>query len=252
MRVAGLYRYPVKGLSPEPLESVMLRPGEHVPGDRLYAIENGPSGYDPAAPMHQPKVKFLMLARNARLARLATRYDPASTVLTIEEDGVEVASGTLATEEGRGRIERFFDAYCVDELRGPARVLAAADGFRFTDSRAGFVSLINLASVRALAHKVGRSLDPLRFRANLYVSDLPAWEEFALVGATLRAGSVALEITKPIDRCAAVDVVPGRGLRDTDLVALMERTYAHHDCGVYARIVAGGELKIGDELRREA
>ncbi len=252
MRVAGLYRYPVKGLSPEPLESVMLRPGEYFPGDRLYAIENGPSGYDRAAPVHQPKVKFLTLARNARLARLATRYDPTSTVLTIEEDGVEVASGALATEQGRAGVERFFGAYCVDDLRGPARVLSAAGGFRFTDSRAGFVSLINLASVRALAQKVGRSLDPLRFRANLYVSDLPAWEEFTLVGATLRAGSIVLEITKPIDRCAAVDVVPGRGLRDTDLVALMERTYAHHDCGVYARIVAGGELKIGDELRREA
>jgi uncharacterized protein YcbX len=78
MRVAALYRYPVKGLSPEPLERVSLKVGEFFPGDRLYAIENGPSGYDPAAPVHQPKIKFLMLARNAPLAALTTRYNDAT------------------------------------------------------------------------------------------------------------------------------------------------------------------------------
>jgi len=249
MRVAALYRYPVKGLSPEAVQTVNLEPGEFFPGDRLYAIENGPSGFDPAAPVHQPKIKFLMLARNARLAALTTRYDAATTVLSIEQGGIEVVAGALATKEGRAAIERFFDAFCADEMRGPALVLAAPRWFRFTDSRAGFVSLINVASVRAIAEKAGRSLDPLRFRANVYVNGLSPWEEFALTGRTLRAGSLALEITKPIDRCAAIDVVPRGGLRDMDLVALMERAYAHHDCGVYARIIAGGELSVGDELR---
>src|SRR5438270_10015580 len=108
MRVAALYRYPVKGLSPEPLESVTLKPGEFFPGDRLYAIENGPSGFDPAAPVHQPKIKFLMLARNARLAALTTRYDPATTLLSVQQNGIEVAAGELATEAGRAAIARFF------------------------------------------------------------------------------------------------------------------------------------------------
>jgi len=57
-----------------------------------------------------------------------------------------------------------------------------------------------------------------------------------------------LEITKPIDRCSAVDVLPGLGKRDTDLVATMERAFAHHDCGVYARVIGAGELVVGAEL----
>jgi uncharacterized protein YcbX len=252
MWVAALYRYPVKGLSPEPLESVTLKPGEFFPGDRLYAIENGPSGFDPAAPVHQPKIKFLMLARNARLAALTTRYQPATTLLSVHQNGIEVAAGELATEAGRAAIARFFDSFCADEMRGPARLLVAPDAYRFTDSRAGFVSLINLASVDALAQQAGCALHPLRFRANVYLQGLPPWEEFALVGQKLRAGCIELEISKPIDRCAAVDVIPGRGLRDTDLVALMERTFTHHDCGVYARIIGGGELSVGDELTRQA
>jgi uncharacterized protein YcbX len=249
MRVAALYRYPVKGLSCEPLERVKLEPGAYFPGDRLYAIENGPSGFDPAAPVHQPKIKFLMLMRNARLAGLATRYDDVTTTLTIEQNGRRVAAGALSTEGGRAAIERFFDSFCGEEMRGRARVLGAPDGYRFTDSRSGFVSLINLASVQALAQKIGRELDPRRFRANIYVDGLQPWEEFMLVARKLRSGSLEVEIIKPIDRCAAVDVVPGKGLRDTDLVAAMERGLAHHDCGVYARIIAGGELRVGDRLQ---
>ena len=40
--IHSIYRYPVKGLSPEALPRIALAPGETVPGDRLYAIENGP------------------------------------------------------------------------------------------------------------------------------------------------------------------------------------------------------------------
>jgi uncharacterized protein YcbX len=49
-RIQAIYRYPVKGLSAEPLPRTALTTGETVPGDRFYAIENGLSGFDPAAP----------------------------------------------------------------------------------------------------------------------------------------------------------------------------------------------------------
>ena len=68
----------MKGLSPEPLAARRARGrARPCPGDRLYAIENGPSGFDPAAPRHQPKMRYLMLMRNERLATLRTRFDDA-------------------------------------------------------------------------------------------------------------------------------------------------------------------------------
>ena len=71
--IVSIYRYPVKGLSPEPLASVRVAAGETLPFDRAWAIENGPSKFDPAAPRHLPKIAFLMLMRNERLAALADR-----------------------------------------------------------------------------------------------------------------------------------------------------------------------------------
>ncbi len=85
--IAELYRYPVKGLSPEALTQASLRPGKTVSGDRSYAIENGPIGFDPSAPKFFPKINFLMLMKNERLAGLRTRFDDASQTLSINDGG---------------------------------------------------------------------------------------------------------------------------------------------------------------------
>src|SRR5476651_2026337 len=107
-RIDAIYLYPVKGLSPQRLDRVTLSPGATLPADRLYAIENGPSGFDPARPAYFPKIRFLMLMSNERLAALRTDYDEASHTLSIEWEGREAARGDLRTKEGRLAIEAFF------------------------------------------------------------------------------------------------------------------------------------------------
>jgi uncharacterized protein YcbX len=172
--VKSLYRYPVKGLSPQALPRTRLEPGQTVPADRLYAVENGPSGFDPAAPGYFPKIRFLMLMRNERLAALRTDYDEASHTLVIHSDGEEATRGDLRTAPGRAAIERFLAEYCADELRGPPKVLFA-ERHSFSDVAKKVVSIINLASVAAVENAVGRPVNPLRFRGNLYVEGWPAW-----------------------------------------------------------------------------
>jgi uncharacterized protein len=251
MHIDALYRYPVKGLSPQKLEFATLERNGYFPGDRLFALENGPSGFDAAAPVHQPKIKFLMLMRNARLASLETRYDDASGLLTIAAQGKELAQGNLGSESGRAVIENFFNDFCADELRGAVRLLAAPQGFRFTDSKSGFVSLGNLASVRAIGAAISRTVDPLRMRANVYLDGMEPWEEFALVDKCLRVGDARLKVQKKIDRCAATDVAPGSGQRDMNMVRSLMESFGHVDCGVYAEVVQGGTIHRGDAVTIE-
>src|SRR5215211_4750594 len=121
--IKSIYRYPVKGLSPENLPRVRLEPGQTLPADRKYAIENGPSGFDPAAPSYLPKNRFLMLMRDERLAQLDTRYEDATHTLIIRGEGRELARGDLSIGEGRLAIEAFFHRFMPNELRGPPKVL---------------------------------------------------------------------------------------------------------------------------------
>lgn len=249
--VKSLYRYPVKGLSPQALERTVLAVGQTIPADRLYAIENGPIGFDPKAPAYFPKQRFLMLMRNERLAALKTDYDETSHILTIQFDGKEAARGDLRTAEGRATIEAFFVSYCADELRGPPKILYG-DGHSFSDVAKKVVSIINLASVAAVETVVGAPVDPLRFRANIYVAGWPAWREFDLVDRTLSIGGVRLKVVKRIVRCAATNVDPQTGIRDLAIPPTLMQTFNHMDCGVYAEVIGAGEIAIGDTISAAA
>ncbi len=245
--VNSIYRYPVKGLSPEALDSVTLRMGETLPADRRYAIENGPIGFDPADPKYFPKIRFLMLMRNERLAALRTRFIDASTTLTIQYNNTEATRGDLETASGRADIERFFADHFASELRGPPKILSAS-GHSFSDVAAKVVSIINLASVSAIEGAVGQPVHPLRFRGNLYVSGWPAWHEFDLLGQVVSIGSTRLKVVKRIVRCAAVNVDPVTAERDLNIPQTLMQNFEHADCGVYAEVITGGEIATGDAI----
>jgi uncharacterized protein YcbX len=245
--IQSIYRYPVKGLSPQKLDRASLTAGGTLPADRLYAIENGPTGFDPARPAYFPKQRFLMLMRNERLAALKTDYDEARHVLTVRHEGREAVRADLRTPEGRAAVEAFMAEFCADELNGPPKVLYG-DGHSFSDVAKKVVSIINLASVAALETAVGRPVDPLRFRANLYVTGWPAWHEFDLMGEEVTAGSARLKVVKRIVRCAATNVDPLTGVRDMTIPQTLMQTFDHMDCGVYAEVIAGGEIGTGDRI----
>ncbi len=246
--IQAIYRYPVKGLTPEPLPRTALSVRQTVPCDRKYAIENGPSGFDPAKPGYLPKQRFLMLMRNARLAELRTAFDEATHTLTIRSENRVAAQGDLRTPEGRAAIERFFAEFCADELRGPPKVLRA-EGHSFSDVSRKVVSIINLASVAALEDATGVPVHPLRFRGNVYVEGWPAWREFDLLDREISIGAAArLKVVKRIVRCAATEVDPGTGIRDLEIPRTLMKTYGHADCGVYAEVIEAGSIAAGDAV----
>jgi len=245
--LTSIYRYPVKGLSPQPYQRVTLRAGQTLPNDRRYAVENGPSGFNPAAPAWLSKSNFLMLMRNERLAALQTSFDDATSTLTIHRDGAEVARGNLETAEGRNTIERYLADYCANDLKGTPKVLTAPP-HSFSDVARKVVSIINLASVRAIEQVIGRPVNPLRFRANLYVEGWPAWSEFDLLDKPLAIGKARAKVVKRIVRCAATNVDPVTAARDMEIPQTLQRTFGHGDCGIYAEVTADGEIAIEDTI----
>jgi uncharacterized protein YcbX len=247
--IVSLYCYPVKGLTPEPLERVTLTEGETLPFDRAFAIEAGGGEFDPENPRHLPKNTFLMLMRDERLALLRSRFDPETGFLTILRDGKQVARGNLGERIGRQMLEQFFAAFMADELRGAPRIVHA-EGHSFSDVAAKAVSIINLASVRELERVIGGPVDPLRFRANVYVEGLEAWAEFDWVDREIAIGGDArLAVFTRIQRCAATNVAPATGQRDMKIPRTLMDAFGHCDCGVYARVVAGGEIAVGQALK---
>lgn len=243
--ITALYRYPIKGMTAEALPRVSLEAGGTMPFDRAYAIENGPGRFDPDNPRHLAKINFLMLMRNEKLASLDARFDDATRVLTIHRAGKQVARGDLETPLGRRLIEQFIAAYMGTALRGAPKIVSAA-GHSFSDVAVKCLHVINLASVRELERIAGRSIDPLRFRANVHIDGAPAFAEAAWVGRGLQLGGVVTRVVQRTDRCDATNVDPSTAARDMAIPALLQRTWGHTDFGIYAVVEAPGDVAIAD------
>jgi uncharacterized protein len=252
--VVAIYRYPVKGLSAEKMERVVLTPGECLPHDRQFAIALGSTRFDPQHPEWLPKIHFVMLMRDEKLAQLQTRYNAESGVLAISKNGRVLLHARITDAEECKLVGEFFTNFLADAINGPLRIVSAP-GHAFADAGRKpnattdkYVSLINRSSIAALETAVGVAVDPIRFRANIYFDGASAWSEHDWIDRELDLGAARLRVISPITRCAATQVNPVSAKRDLDIVAALGRAFGHTNMGVYAEVVAGGEIAVGDAL----
>ena len=252
MKIDSLYRYPVKGLSPEALPSADVETGRGFAFDRLYAITDGSFVFDEANPVPMPKTHFLMLARFEQLALLKTKFDPDTHHLEV------VTSDSLYTfplrgADGRKALAVFLTQFLAEPLRGEAEVVQA-EGHQFTDisvlspALMRSISLINLATLRDLSDHVTQHLDPRRFRANVYFDDAAPWSELDWVGKTLKSGNVLLRVVRRTSRCPATSVDLERGVRDLNIPRSILGYRGHGDCGIYAEVLSPGHLQPGTKM----
>lgn len=245
MRIDFVYRYPVKGLSAEALESTEVEDGGAIPWDRAFALAQGDSGFDPEAPKWLNKANFMCVMKNARIAALRAFFEPRNGKLTIRApDGTEVRANAL-TEAGRREIEAFLVAFLGEEARGAPR-FHHVPGHMFSDVSRKVVSVIGLPSLRELEARVGARRHRRRFRANIWFSGAPPWAELDWVGREIQLGGARLRVLKPIPRCAATEVNPQTAERDANPLEELKQLYGRPYMGVYAEVLEGGRFAVGD------
>tara|TARA_R110002096_G_scaffold382545_2_gene576432 strand:- start:573 stop:1328 length:756 start_codon:yes stop_codon:yes gene_type:complete len=244
----NIFRYPVKGLSGDALETVELEPGKPISGDRLYAIALAGTEFSSKKPAFLRKIHFLMLMRDEQLAALNCTFCEDGHRLMISRDGEQLFDESLKNRSGAEAIAAFFERFMEGKLKGRPR-LVTADGHMFADVPEQNLSLINLDSVQDIEEKTGLKIDPKRFRGNLLVEGIGAWKEFDLVGQDLKIGDVTFAVSKRIDRCAATNVNLETAERDMNLPLAIRKVFGHIDCGVYVDVTVGGQLNIGDKIQ---
>lgn len=251
-------RFPVKGLSAQPLEQALLAPGQPIAGDRRFALAHGASGFDPANPRWEKKANFLTWVRNPRMAALHCAFDPGGTRITVADPEPETSdsgidNADLTTPEGRAALERLV-LRLLDERDTRGRVqVVEAPGAWFSDVPQPYLSIQNAASMADLGQHLGPTHDKApvdwrRFRANLLVDGFAPWAERGWIGKRIRIGEAELQVDEMIGRCAATHVNPDTAEVDTDIVGTLRANYGGHHCGVYARVVNGGMIRLGDRV----
>ena len=244
-----LWRWPVKGLGGQSLESVSVEVGQLFPFDRAFALENGPSEFDPADPKHVAKLQFVCMVHQPSTGRLSAEYNEVSGQLTIST--LDGRSMTIDPGEP-GDLEALAEELVEHGVRGPLRLRKADDlslGHGFTDVPDRWVSIQNQASITRLEQTAEASLDPRRLRANILIDGWDAFEEEELVGKRVQLGSAEFDIVVPINRCRAIDVNPDTAARDQELVRTLQGMRGKPSLGVYARVAKAGTMVPGNRVQ---
>jgi len=242
--VKGIYRYPVKGLSPQATQSVALAAGEPFPHDRIFALARPGAPIDPVEPKWAKKGLFVMMMLDDGLADLRTHFDVETHHLRIMRGNEQLAFADLEDEGGRATVEALIHRQ-VPTLREPPRLVRSRGG-HFSDKPENLISLINLATVRSLEDKWGYEIDPLRFRANIYIDGARPWEEFEWLGGDIKLGGATFRVDRRNGRCSATNVNPATGRRDLDIPGSLRAAFGHKDLGIYLMCSEGGVVRVDD------
>ena len=221
--IAEIWRYPVKSMAGERLESARLTE-TGLEGDRRWAFVDG-------TPNRAGK-----LFTNTQDPRLMT-YGARLT-----GDRVEVVT---RAGETRSLDDRFV-AELAEEVSRPLTLRDQA-GINFDDSH---LLVVNLASVAAFALEAGIPVDRRRFRANLYVDGLEPEEEAGWLDRRIRAGSAVLDVVKRCERCVVITRDPETTISTPELLRVLTQT-SETCMGVYCRVVTPGDVAIGELIGPE-
>jgi uncharacterized protein YcbX len=256
-KVIALYRYPAKGFTPQVVERITVLPGGRVAGDRVLNFRFADA---PVADTEWcRKYNGVVLANTPGLARLNVRFDDASQRLSISFNNQILAEGSL-DEAGRQRLVDAITGYVLslDEnpLTGqpthlPLKLVGDGTTPRYQDNKAGQVTLHSRESVASAGEALNdANLDELRFRHNIVIDGVAAWEEQTWVGRKLRVGNVEFETVVPKVRCLATHANPQTGERDLQVMQTLVKAFTQKEptFGVGMLSTAGGEIRVGDSV----
>jgi len=261
--VKQLFSHPIKGLTPSECDRAFLTEGHGIKGDRAFALmfaDSIETGKMPALEDIPWLSKKHLAVQNdwPLLAALECHYESETGILTVKQDGVAVLEAETKAPTGRDLVGNFFTAYIntiepTEEARHPTRsplflVGDSSGETRYPDREPVHISLLSQATLDNLSEVAGTLVDVRRFRPNIVLDGVSAWEEFNWIGKEFQLGKALISVTAKIGRCVNIEVDPYTGDRDLPLLSLLQQKFGHAQTGVLAKIISSGNVAIDDNL----
>ena len=252
MQIHQLWQYPVKGFGGNQMPLAKLQQGSYFPNDRQFAISIGDEKTATASDgTWFRKAHFLQLMSHDLLAEYSCRYDDgaANPKLELLHHGVTCLSIDPAEPADCQRFEDFFFTLLGSKLRGKPRLMTMKHQ-AYSDQSTALISIASKASLDAFAQATNTKPDSRRFRINIIIDGDTPFAEEGLIGKTLRCGDALLLVKEPVGRCAAINVDPATAKRSPeDYVRFMKAHFGHSNLGIFAEVINGGIIRLGDSFQ---
>ena len=257
-RVAALYRYPLKGFTPQGCNELVVLPSSRIAGDRVLNVRfaDAPVGDQDWC----RKYHGVVLANTPGLALLGTQFDAEQLRLRIAL-GANILADERLTDAGRMRITQALTDYVAGLAENPLKdhperlpLKLVGDGTtpRYQDSSEGQVTLHSRETMASAGAALNDpALSEVRFRSNIAIEGVGAWEEQSWVGRRLRIGAVTFDTIKPKVRCLATHANPRTGVRDLEVMQTLVRAFTQKEPTLGVAMLTrgpGGRIAIGDTV----
>jgi Uncharacterized Fe-S protein len=255
--VVALYRYPVKGFTPEACDTLTVLDEGRIAGDRVLGVRFADT--EAADDAWSRKSGMVALINTPGLARLNVRFSNESFRLHVSL-GTSVLFDEALNSKGRHRLAVVLADYVLNldvnpltdhSERLPLRVIGDGHSPRYHDEPAGRVTLHGRGSLEAVQAAVGNEVSELRFRSNIALDGLAAWEEQTWIGRKIRIGAVEFDVVKPKTRCLATHANPITGKRDLPILATLTQKLGQENPTFAVAMLPsanGGDIHVGDEV----
>ncbi len=231
--VKSLFRYPVKSMSGEPLESAAL--GWHgLDGDRRLALRriDDRGGFPWLTASKLPELILFAPLRHGP----AVDGNLPTHVRTPEGEALAVFSQELALDIGRRH-------------GSPVEMTHLNRGI-FDEAS---ISLITSTTIGEVGRLAAQAPDVRRFRPNILIASLQAvpFEEDDWVGGVLSFGDAhdapKITVTNRDERCSMVNLDPDSAHADPKLLSAIARE-RDNKAGVYGTVTRCGRLAVGQGI----
>jgi MOSC domain-containing protein len=245
--LSEIWRHPIKSCGRETLTRVLLSENRTLPWDRRWAIAHEASAYDPGHPNWVACGNFARAAKAPGMQAITARCNLAYGTVTLSHPKLQDLTIDPDDPSDGATLIQWIMPISPGNRALPANVVR--NGLRgMTDTDYPSISLINLASHAEVEARLGRTISPLRWRANLILDGLEPWAERDWIGKTIRIGMAELEVREDITRCLATSTSVATGERDTDTLGALEAGWGHKQFGVYAVVTKTGDINQADTV----
>lgn len=247
--LAHIRRHPIKSIGGEGLGRIALAAARRLPGDREWAVlteageRNAQASQTAGEPDRWlPKSCFVRGVSSPAVQAISGGWQDRKLVLR-QPAGTELS---LDPETEGAQLIDWLRPFWPENAPTPTRLVRGAA--IWTDQKWPWISILSLSSLADLETRCGQQLGIHRWRGNLWVEGWHPWAERDLIGQVIRIGAVELRVTEQIGRCEATSANTDTGQRDIDMLTALDRVYGHTDFGIFAEVVSGGEIALGDEV----
>lgn len=245
--VAHLVRHPIKSAGYELVDAAVMAPDTAFPFDRVWAVAHAAARLtDP--PTWAEKLQFLRGWASAELMTIRSSSRPEAGEITLSHPRRPTETFRPDDAADAARLIDWLRPLWPANRPEPARIIKVP-GQALTDQDQPLVSINSLSSLADLSARIGQDLSIHRFRGNIWIKGWPPLAELDLIGQEITIGTARLRVEEPIGRCRATGANPETGAQDADTMAALAAGYGHTDFGVFARVIAGGTVRTGDEVR---